>query len=122
MNYIKKLGISFLYIIVPIISLIFIFSIFNYFGLISYKVFNVIRFIIFIIALLLGGFKMGENSKSRGNIEGLKLGLILSSVIFIINLINKTGFDYKYIFYYLIIIISTILGGIIGINMKKKNS
>lgn len=123
MNYIKKIGISLLYIFVPIIVLLFIFTLLNYFNIISYNIFKIFRGIIFIIALIIGGFKMGENSNSKGWIEGLKLGLIISIILVIINyLIVRTGFNIKQLLCFGLIIGSNILGSILGINIKKKNS
>ena len=122
MNYIKKLGISLLYIIIPIIVLLFIFTLLNYFNIISYKTLTIFRFILFIISILLGGYKIGSNSNSKGWLEGLKLGLIITIIYLLINyLVFSVSFKFKDLIYFIIILGSSILGSILGINKKKKN-
>ena len=123
MNYIKKLGISFGYIVIPIIIGLFILTLLNYFNIINYKLFNVMKLILLCFSIILGGIKLGKNSKKKGWMEGIKLGLIISIFILIFNyLIFRVGFSFKQIFYFVIIFGSSILGSILGINIRKKNS
>lgn len=121
MKYVKKIGISLGYIIVPLIVLLFFFTILNYIGLISYKVLNVIRFILLIACIIFGSYKLGKESNSKGWLEGLKFGLIICLIFIIINyLIVHVGFNIKHIIYFGSILGSSILGSILGINKKKK--
>ena len=123
MNYLKKLGIAFGYIFLPIIIGMFILTLFNYFNIISYNVFNIMKTILLCFSIGFGSFSMGRNCLKKGWVLGIKIGSILSIIIIIINyLLLRINFDFKQIFYFVIIFGSSILGSILGINMKKKNS
>lgn len=122
MNYLKKLGISLLWIISTILILTFIITFFNYFNIISDKVISIFKILIPVIALFIGGIQIGKRSKSKGWLEGIKLGLIFSVLLIIFNFLAfNDSFKLKYLLFYLIIIISSILGSMIGINRKKGN-
>ena len=76
MKYLKKLGLSFLYIIGSIRILTFIITLLSYSNIMSDKVVSIFKIIIPIIAMLIGGFYIGKRSNKKGFVEGLKLGLI----------------------------------------------
>ena len=119
MKYLKKLGISFLYIIGTILVLTLIITILSYFNLMSDKVVSIFKIIIPIISMLIGGFYIGKRSNKKGFLEGLKLGLIFSFIIVIFNyLAFNYSFKFKYLLFYIILNISSILGSMIGINRK----
>lgn len=120
MNYLKKLGFSFLFIIGSILVLTFLITIFNYFDIMSDKVASIFKIIIPVISLFIGGFYIGKKSLKKGFIEGLKLGLIFSIILILFNFLGlNNSFKLKYILFYLILIISSTLGSMIGINIKK---
>lgn len=120
MNYLKKLGFSFLFIIGSILVLTFLITIFNYFDIMSDKVTSIFKIIIPVISLFIGGFYIGKKSLKKGFIEGLKLGLIFSIILILFNFLGlNNSFKLKYILFYLILIISSTLGSMIGINIKK---
>lgn len=111
----KNIGIMSLIIIV----FTFIFTLLNYFNLISGNVMAVLQIIITIIALFIGGFLTGKNSQSKGWLEGLKIGIIFSILLLIINLIFIKNFEIKNTLYYLIMIGCSIFGSMIGISKKE---
>ena len=102
MKYLKKLGISLLYIIFSILILTFIITMFSYFNLINDKITSIIKIFIPIISFIMGGFYIGKNSSKKGFLEGIKLGLIFSCII---TIFNYLAFDYsfklKYLLFYL---------------------
>lgn len=121
MKYLKNLGMSFLYIIATILILTFIITFLSYFNIIGDKVVSIFKIIIPIIALFIGGYYIGKRSIRKGFIEGLKLSLIFSIVLIIFNFLAfNNSFKFKYLLFYLILVISSILGSMIGINRKKK--
>ena len=121
MKYLKNLGMSFLYIIGSILVLTFITTILSYFNILNDKVTSIIKIIIPIISMLIGGFYIGKRSNKKGFLEGLKLGAIFSSILVIFNyLALDNSFKFKYLLFYLILIITSILGSMIGINRKKQ--
>lgn len=121
MKYLKNLGMSFLYIIGSILILTFITTLFSYFNIMSDKVTSIIKIIIPIISMFIGGFYIGKRSLKKGFLEGLKLGSIFSIILIIFNyLALDNSFKFKYLLFYIILIISSILGSMIGINKKKQ--
>lgn len=120
MKYLKKLAFSFIYIIATILILTFITTIFSYFNIMSDKVTSIFKILIPIIGLFIGGFYMGKRSRKSGYIEGLKLGFIFSIFLLIFNFLAfNNSFKIKYLLFYVILIVSSILGSMIGINRKK---
>lgn len=72
-----------------------------------------------IIYILLGTY-LGINIKEKAYLKGIALGLLITILFIIISLIFKLIIN-KYTFiYYSIIISSTTLGSIIGLNAKIK--
>ena len=114
-NYLKLLGIVLGYILV--ISLLM--SLIYYFSNISYKTISTIILIMILILFFILGFRNGKESKSKGYLAGLKIGLIFIGVMFIFNLIFIRSFKLPLLMYYLLLIMSSILGGMLGINRKK---
>lgn len=122
MKYLKDLSFSFIWIIGSLLVLTLIFSFFNYFNIISDKIMPIIKILILFISLFLGGLYMGKNSKNKGWLEGIKLGIIFSIFLLIFNFLAlNNSFKLKYLLFYTIIIISSIFGSIIGINKKNNN-
>ena len=120
MNYLKKLGISILYIISTILILTFLITFLNYFNIINDKIISILKILIPIISLFIGGFIIGKKSKNKGWLEGIKLGIIFSILLLIFNFLAfSNSFKLKYLLFYTIIIISSIFGSIIGINRKN---
>lgn len=120
MNYLKKLGISFIYILSFIIGLTFIFTLLNYIGLLNNTAINIIKIIIPILSMFIGGFVIGKRTGKKGWLEGLKLSLIFLVILTLFNyLALKSNLSFKVLIYYLILIISTMFGSIIGVNKYK---
>lgn len=118
LNYIKAL----LYFFIPLILLLLIFTLLYYFDIVSNNVFKYLKIIIVIISCLISGFKIGKYSKQKGYLKGLILGGIISIIFLIIN-ISLNTINISQIIYYLIIIISTCIGSMFGINKNnQKNS
>lgn len=117
---IKRLGISFGYLLGVILTLSLLTTTLYYFNLMGNKVYEVLEFMIPIIAFLTGGFLMGKHAKHKGWLEGLKLGLF-TSVLFLLftffGLQQKLGIPN--LIYFVVILITITFGSMIGINYKK---
>ena len=118
MNFIKNVGISILYTTISILVLTLFISILSYFNIIGDKAVSLFKIFTLIISLFIGGIYIGKKSTKKGWLEGLKLGLIFLILLIIFNLFMKT-FTFKNILYYIIIIISSIFGSMVGISIKK---
>ena len=117
----KKLAISLIYIVSSILVLTFLFTLINYFNVINDKTMSIFKIIIPIISLFIGGIYLGLNTKFKGFCNGLKLGLVFIFIMIILNIVFISNFEFKNILYYLILLITTTLGSMIGINIKKSN-
>lgn len=118
MTYIKKYGLRLIYTIILIIILIGILTIFYYYDLINTSTYNVLKLIILLISIFLNSFILGKNVKEKGYLEGIKFGLIIIILLLIPTIIMKQ-LKIKLIIYYSMIISTSILGSIMGINKKK---
>ena len=117
MNYLKVLGKSFIYIISILFISIILVTILNYFNILGTKLVTMFKIIIALVSIFVGGFIVGKNSKEKGWLEGIKLGLIILFILIIINyLILKQTFEIRNLIYYLILVSSCIFGSMIGIS------
>lgn len=120
MNYLKLLGKSFLYIVSILLISTLVITILNYFNIFGSKLVTFFKIVIALISMFVGGFIIGKNSKQKGWLEGLKLGLIVLLILVLMNyLILRQNFEVKNLVYYLILLSSTIFGSMIGINKKS---
>jgi hypothetical protein len=121
MNILKKYSLLSLKFLTFFLLGIFLLSILYYFFL-SSKVTNIIGFIYLIILFIIFGFKEEVKSNTKGIITGFKTAIVLILTLFIFNLILfSSSFKLIRILYYLILLVSCILGAIIGANTKKNN-
>ena len=111
---------SLLYILISLIISSLIIALFSYFNILVSSAIKYFKLILVILSFMIGGLYIGKKSGSKGYIEGLKVSAIS---ILIILLLNLLGFNYFFsinlLILYIIIIISTTLGSIIGINKKR---
>lgn len=108
---------SYLYLFGIIIISTLVISIINYFINIPIKK---IKIIISIISLFISSIILGRNVKNKAYLEAIKFSSIYLIIITILKFIFKTSFNYKVIIMYLVLIISSIIGSMIGINSKNK--
>ena len=122
MKYLKRAFISLLFVLISIFTLTLIFTTLNYFDVIGNKIMNISKIIIPLFSVAIGGFIIGRNSLKNGWLEGLKLGLIIILLISIISLILKQNINLKDLVFDFLLIISSIIGSMFGINIKKENN
>lgn len=115
-NYLIAIG----YILISFILLVFIVNLFNYFDVLSGMPLKIIKMIIPVIAMLIGSIYLGKKSIKKGYLEGIKLGIIVVFLFFIFSFLGlDKSLSFSRIIYYIIIIITTMLGSMIGINKKS---
>lgn len=120
MLFLKNGGKSLLISLISILVLTFIITLFNYINIISLSVVNIFSYIIPFISFFIGAFILGKKSLNKGWLEGIKLGLICLIILFIFNFLAfNEGYTLSNLILYAIVLISNILGAMIGINMKK---
>lgn len=117
-KYLKAL----LYIFIPILIFNIILSIIYYFNIINSKTLSTLNTILVTISMFIGGIYIGNKSNKKGYLEGIKISLIAVIILFIISyLAFDKGITIKSLIYYLLLIISSTLGSMIGINKKRND-
>lgn len=92
----------------------------SYFNIVSYNVINIISFIFIIILFMYCGYYMALRNNSKGYLNGLLIGGINICLLFIISLILKCNIEINIILYFLILLLSSTMGGMFGININNK--
>lgn len=116
--YLKDIMYTFLTILIGM----FLFTVLNYFNIISDNILNITKLILIIGVFIFSGFYLSKRSKKRGIIEGLKIGSIIGIFMLLVTLLGlDTSFKWQNLIYYLILIVSSMTGGIIGKQGKSRN-
>ncbi len=119
MKTLKKYGKTILIFLGILCFFSIILSLFNLFSILYTKGTNLFIFIVMILTLFFIGFTWGKKALKKGYLEGLKIGLCLIFLLIVINLLfYRTGFSIERIIYYCVLILSSVLGSMIGINKK----
>lgn len=111
-NYLK----SYAYLFIFILILTIILSVINYFLIIPTKV---IKILIPIISIIISTIILGKNTKSKAYLEGLKFTSVYIILSIIVSIITKNQFNFKLILCYFLLLLSGIIGSMIGINLNK---
>ena len=119
---IKKYLIPILYTLGIILIGAFLSSILYYFNITSDKLNNILLYLISILGIFTGSVLLSKDIKYKGIINGLLyfigwfiIMLLLSLIVF------KTSIKINDLIYYAVILIFSMLGGIIGKNLKEEN-
>lgn len=106
-------------ILIPLLSFLilpFLLSIFNLLGIFVNKI---ILIIISSLIMFISGFLIGKKSSNKGYLNGGILGLSFIFILIIVSIFFKINFNIERFIYYIILLLSTVLGSILGINKKK---
>lgn len=110
---------SLLYILISIVLFSIIIATCSYFNIFSNTILNIFELLSITISMFIGGIYLGKSSNKKGYLEGLKIGFIVIFLLIGLNLlVYDKSFTLSSIMFYAIILVSTILGSIIGINKK----
>lgn len=97
----------------------FLLTILNYFNLVTGTFFTILKLLIPFLSLLIAGILLGKKSKSKGWLEGLKLSLGFIIIFTLIQLFFlEDPFRITNILYDAILMMITIFGSMLGINMR----
>ena len=116
LSYLKYIGIFILFIV----GIAIVTSLINLTGF-KPNLINKLAVILTALSFFIVSSMASKNITEKGYILGIKLGLLFVIFMILINLIFfKSGFNIDRIIYYTILIISSILGGSFGKNLKIK--
>lgn len=104
---------------IEIIISIFIISIMYYFHFLNDWLNNFLIYLVPLIFIFITSFKLGINAKAKGFLEGIKISLITVILLLLFNLILYRQFNIKTGIFYLVILITSLLGSTLGINKNK---
>lgn len=121
MTYLKKYGKRLIFTITSIIIFLFLLTLLYYFNIIGPNLNKVLKIVIILLNIFISSFILGKNTISKGYLEGIKFALIIIPIFIFISLITHSKLELKVILYYIIILITSILGSMIGINRKKES-
>ena len=111
-NYLKVL-------IIPLGALIIIPLFLAFLNLLNVKTNNLVIIILMFIIMLISGLFIGKKVLKKGYLKGLLLGFITCLLFFLISLIFKPNYNLNSLIYYLLIIISSCFGSMIGMQKNK---
>lgn len=115
---IKRFLKGLLFFFISLFIFLLIIHTFYYLDIFNNNIMKYLKIIIVLISSIISGFYIGYNSLNKGYLNGIKFSLIIILIFFISNLfIDK--FKFITLIYYLIIVITIIIGSMIGINKKK---
>jgi len=121
MNILKYLKVL-LYILIPLFVLTLILTLLQYFNILGDTGTNYFKLITIALTMLVGGIYIGVNSSKKGWLEGIKVGIEIIIILFVVSyLAFDTGINIKTLIYYFLILSSSMLGSMIGINKRKSN-
>ena len=122
MLYLKKLSKSLGISIIILLVMTFIITLLNYINLINIKIVTAFSYITPFISFFIGGLLLGKTSINKGWLEGIKFGLVIIILSFIFNyLAFDQGFNISNVILYTITILSSIIGSMVGINLKNSD-
>ena len=116
MKYLKTIIFEF----IVLLSLLLINTCLYYFNIISDNTNNIFEIFIFIITFILTGIYISRRCNNKNYLEGLKISGINIILFLLLSLLFRYKLNIKIIIYYLLIIIFTVIGSLIGKFLKKK--
>ena len=120
MRYLKNLGRTLLYMLVIVLVFTLIVTLLSYFNIFGDNITKIMKFIIPTISTFIGGIMMGKRTNKKGIIEGARLSFIIITILMLLSVI-LSSFKRQSLIYYLIIMVTTIFGSLIGVNKKNTN-
>lgn len=118
MKIIKKYSLHFLYTIISIVICLLLLTTLYHFNIISSNIYQILKLIILLVNILISSIILGKKASSKGYLEGIKLGIFMILLCILITLLTGQDLKIRLLLYDSMILITSILGGMIGINKK----
>ena len=109
---------NYIFFILSMLVYLIVISALGHFSLFSYKVVSVISYVFMVILFFITGFKLGNRSISKGYLNGLIMGLSNVLLMVLLGIIFRSIPGITSIIYYSTLILSSVIGGMFGINRK----
>ena len=108
-------------LIIFLSSLIIIPFILTILNLLKFETNKIFIIIITSILMFIIGIILGRKSNNKGYLKGLLFSSVCILLLAIMSLIFKFSLNINSVIYYVILLISTTFGSMLGINKKSKN-
>ncbi len=105
-------------LLIPVVSVLLLPLVFSLFNLLHVEVAPFLYLATTIIMTFITGIFVGKVSSQKAYLKGLAFGLMLVAIMFLFSLFMKAQMTWFTIIYYLILVISSTLGSMIGITKK----
>lgn len=106
------------YQIIEMLIILLVLSFFYYYHFLSFKAYSLLKIIFLLFSIFINSFFLGKKCSKKGYLTGLLYGLILILLSFGF-VLSFSKFHLKLLYFYGLILSSTILGSIVGINKKR---
>ena len=113
-NYLKSIS---LFLIIFIVYLLLI-SLISYFELLNFKTISIINYIMILLLFFILGLKASNLEGRKGYLNGFLVSLIVVILFIFITLLSDK-LDFSKLVYFLTLIASSVIGGIIGVGKSK---
>lgn len=121
MTYLKNLGKSLLLTLVLLVLSALLLTLLYHFNIVSAKIYNIFKLALPLLFVFIGAVQFGKTANKRGWLEGMKLGAIVILLFLIFSsFIYQSSFNPKMMLYFLLLLLDSFLGGMIGINKKSE--
>lgn len=115
---IKGLG----YFYLSLLLYLLLVSTLNYFNIINYKILSTFSFVFMILLFMYSGFYVAKKSERKGYVNGLIVGGVNIVLILLLSILLGENPEISVGIYFIILLLSSTIGGMFGINFKNKNS
>lgn len=117
----RKYGEAFLLVFILLFFFSMIVTLFGHFNLLSSKIIAPVLLFLTMLSFFVGGLYLGGRCEKRGWLEGLKLGIFLIFLFFLLSYLGLDQWVYlKTLLYYLLLLSCSILGAMLGISKQTE--
>lgn len=121
MKYIEKIPYVLRSVLIFALGVILL-TLFNFIDFFGNTLTNILIYILFFILLTLNCIKLAKKSKNKGLIVGIKVSSLVLGIWIIFKLILKISFNSFSFAFIILTLLTSIIGGIMGANMKKSSN
>ncbi len=118
MEYIKRYMISISISFILVLVFCFLLNVLNYFDVLNKSFYKGLLILFLVISIFIGSYNLGYKSENKGYLNGIIFGFVISVLFIVLSLVLKSDLSLSSAIYYLIIVITSSIGGTIGINKK----
>ena len=121
MTYVKKIGKALFLNVIEVIIFLFILTLLYHFNYLDDRHYSFYKLCILLGSIFINSVLIGRKTLKKGYLEGIKYGFLIL-ILFLVPCIYFSKFRLSVIIFYGLIIMTSVIGSIIGISTKKKRN